>query len=169
MKIIKIITLSFLLFTLSCSNSSDDTEDKKNEVNQIVGYWVLSDFVIDTSITPEKQEEALGLQTALPNLACYVLSIDLRADNTVTLEVAVLDLVINTNPTNPIYTCVDVNEQIGTWSFEDNTLTLTSTGGLSDSATVRFVGDRAAYVSADPFGELSDIATELLFEKFIEI
>ncbi|MFS4483968.1 hypothetical protein ACKGJY_13190 [Hyunsoonleella sp. 2307UL5-6] len=168
MKTIKIAVLSLFLITLSCSKSSDDEVEIEN--TNIVGFWVLTDIIVDESNPVEEQLDAQELKEALGDLDCNLISLDLRTDNTVTLEVFQVEQISNSaNSKISTFLCVDRQTQEGTWSFEEGTLTLMSSSSLSDSSTVRFEGSRVAIVSSEPFGELGDVASELVFEKLIEI
>lgn len=168
MKTIKIAVLSLFLITLSCSKSSDDEVEIEN--TNIVGIWVLTDIIVDESNPVEEQLDAQELKEALQDLNCNLISIDLRVDNTVTLEIfQVEEVFAGANPNMSTFECVDRQTQEGTWNFDGEILTLTSLNGLSDSSTVRFEGSRVAIVSSEPFGELGDVASELVFEKLIEI
>lgn len=163
MKTIKIAVLSLLLITLSCSKSSDD--EVIAEQNNIIGVWVLTDIVVDTNNPIQLQADAQNLKDALLDLNCNLISLDIRADNTVTLEeFEFQEVFAGVDPNKPSYQCVNQQSQEGVWSFNGEVLTLMLASG-SKSTSVKFDGPTVAIVSGEPFGELGELASELVFQK----
>lgn len=165
MKTIKIVALSLLLITLSCSKSSDD--EVIGGENNIIGVWVLTDIVVDTNNSIQLQSDAQDLKDALLDLNCNLISLDIRADNTVTLEeFEYQEVFVSLDPNKPSYQCVNRQSQEGTWSFSGEVLTLTLASG-SKSTAVKFDNPSIAIISGEPFEELGALASELVFEKLV--